>query len=258
MTQPAPILLERLIPAQEQAWHILFDLAETEPDNWVLVGGQMVYLLAVENGRLPLRATVDADVVVDVRAKPQATRWLAGWLEDRGFLMDKISADGIGHRYTRAADPGPGTVVVDVLAPEGLGDQTKTITSPPARTVEAPGGAQALRRSELVAVTVTDAAGRSPRTGQVRRPTVLAALIAKAASTQIPVRVNRERDWQDAALLLTLIADPLAAAEQRNPKDRQRLRLLEPLADPRHAAWIPLDAGEARNGRDALGFLIGR
>ena len=258
MTEPAPILLERLIPAQEQAWHTLFDLAETEPNGWVLVGGQMVYLLAVENGRSPSRTTVDADVVVDVRAKPQATRWLAGWLENRGFVIDKISADGIGHRFTRPADPGPGTVIVDVLAPEGLGDQTATITSPPARTVEAPGGAQALRRGELVTVTVTDVAGHSARTGKVRRPTVLAALVAKAASTQIPVRVNRERDWEDAAMLLTLIADPIAAAEQCDRKDRQRLRRLEPLSDRGHPAWTPLIAAEARNGRDALGFLISR
>jgi hypothetical protein len=257
MTQPAPILLDRLMPAQEQAWHTLFELAETEPTNWVLVGGQMVYLLAVENGRSPTRATVDADVVMDVRAKIRGTQWLAGWLESRGYVMDKISADGIGHRYTRAADPGPGRVIIDVLAPEGLGPKTKTITSPPARTVQAPGGAQALRRSELVSVTVTNAAGGSPRTGKVRRPTVLGALVAKAAATGIAVRTNRERDWEDAALLLTLLADPLAAAEQCGSTDRKRLRLLKRLADPNHEAWIPLDAANARNGRDALGFLAG-
>ena len=107
--------------------------------------------------------------------------------------------------------------------PQGLGDQTKTITSPPARTVEAPGGAQALRRSELVAVTVTDAAGRSPRHGP-GAATHRAGRPDREGRLHTDPRPGQPRTGrQDAALLLTLIADPLAAAEQRNPKDRQRL-----------------------------------
>ena len=37
--------------------------------------------------------------------------------------------------------------------------------------------------------------------GAVQRPSVLAALIGKAAATTIAVRTNRSRDTEDAALL---------------------------------------------------------
>lgn len=251
-----PVILDRLGPAAEDAWHVLFDLAETDSENWVLIGGQMVYLLAIENEVEPARSTDDVDVAVDVRAKPAATEWLASWLIGKGFELESISADGIGHRFTRAANPGPGKVVFDVLGPEGLNDKILW-TERPARTVQAPGTVQAFGRSTLVTVEVSGYTGREPRTGRVRRPSVLGALITKAAATTLAVRTNPERDWQDAALLLSILADPFAAQDECNNKDKQRLRLLTKLTDAQHPAWRTLDADDAIRGRDALGFLLG-
>lgn len=67
------ILLDDLPPAQHQAWEVLFRLPQQRL-SWVLIGGQMMALLAAEHGaRLP-RPTLDADVLVDVRATPAPWR----------------------------------------------------------------------------------------------------------------------------------------------------------------------------------------
>ncbi|HEX8094788.1 hypothetical protein [Jatrophihabitans sp.] len=43
MTSPDVVaVLDRLTPAAEDGWHLLFDLAEIDTRSWMLVGGQMV------------------------------------------------------------------------------------------------------------------------------------------------------------------------------------------------------------------------
>jgi hypothetical protein len=147
-------------------------------------------------------------------------------------------------------------VTFDVLAPEGLGERTNTFTSPPARTVQVPGSVQAIQRSDVVTVTVTGMAG-TERAGEVRRPSLFGALVAKAVATTIAVRTNPQRDWQDAALLLAAVPDPFAVAAECNRKDRERLRLLTPLEDRDHAGWATLDDEDYRRGTSTLDFLIG-
>ncbi len=79
--------LANLIPAVEEGWRTLFDLAEQDTDTWLLVGGQMMYLLAVEQGVVLPRPTTDMDVVVHVRARPKGTQWLSEWLEEKGLSL---------------------------------------------------------------------------------------------------------------------------------------------------------------------------
>lgn len=247
-----------LTPAAEQGWWTLFDLAADQgTDDWMVIGGQMMQVLAAENGIDKVRPTEDVDVVVDVRSKPGGTEALSSWLKGRGFALAGISTDGIGHRFTRGVDGGPGTVIFDVLAPEGLGAKANTFTVKPARTVQVPGAVQAFGRSEVVEVTVSGMAGKTSRTGAVRRPNLLGALVAKAAATGIVGRENPERDWQDAALLLATVADPVAAAQECERKDRQRLRLLRPLADREHVGWANLDDEAFRRGTTTLDFVSG-
>ena len=88
-------------PAQYQAWQVLLRLEELDLP-WVLIGGQMMALLAAEHG-VPLpRLTLDADVLVDVRANRLGLETLSRWLVQEGFRSD-VSAEGIGHRFSRAA-----------------------------------------------------------------------------------------------------------------------------------------------------------
>jgi hypothetical protein len=105
-------------------------------------------------------------------------------------------------------------------------------------------------------VTVSGTTRRGERSGVVRRPDLLGALIAKAAATTIPIRENRERDWQDAALLLATIPDPISTAEACGNKDRQRLQRLTPLENRDHPGWANLDDEAFRRGSATLAFLL--
>ena len=243
-------------PAAFDAWTVVFELDKTFAGDWVVVGGQMVALhaasLDVDDG---VRPTDDVDVLVDVRARPRATEELGRWLTDRRFDHAGSSPDGIGHRYTRPVSPGPGTVIVDVLAPDGLGPRVSLTTSPPARTVEVPGGTQALRRAERVGVTVADISRDRTASGFARRPDLLGALVSKSAATTIPVRDNPTRDWQDAAMLLAHIPDPFALASETTRTDRRRLAHLLPLADRNHSGWDLLSDDGHRRGVAALEAL---
>lgn len=250
------IELSGLTPAAEEGWWTLFDLAEANAADRLLVGGQMMFLLAVEHDASLPRATDDVDVVVNVRTMPAGTEWLSDWLLAHGFQQDRVSPDGIGHRFYRDTQPGPGRVVFDVLAPEGLGERTSVFTKRPARTVQAPGSIQAFERSEVMDVAVTGMLPRGRREGQVRRPNLLGALVMKAATTTVAVRTNRARDWQDAALLLSLLPDPIATAAQCGSNDRQRLGKLVALNDRGHQGWATLSDDDYRRGTAALSFLL--
>ena len=168
-------------PAQEQAWQLLTRLDQARVP-WVLIGGQMMMLLCAEHQVLLPRPTLDADVLVDVRAMPGGLEVLARWLHGEGFELAGVSPDNIAtSRFVRPVSPGPGNVSVDLLAPEGLGDRAWVFTVPPARTVSVPASSGLI--SSAVAVPVTLAGGA---TDVVHRPTVLAALVGKAAARVDP------------------------------------------------------------------------
>lgn len=252
------IELTDLLPAGEQGWLLLADLAEDNDEDWLLIGGQMVYLLALEHGmRLP-RATADMDVVVNVRALPGGTQWLAQWLTECGFTQDQPSADGLSHRFSRQLSDQRGAVIFDVLAPEGLRTNTDLTTIPPGRTVSTPGATRALSRSRLVEVGIPQAGGEM-RIGRVPCPDMLGGLVLKAAAiSEITTRIGDPmRDWQDSALLLAAIPDPIALADEVCAKDRKRLRKLEPLLAPDHSGWLGLSEAARRAGTAALEFLLG-
>jgi hypothetical protein len=148
------VILPPLAAPVDQLWHALLDLSERLTVPWTLIGGQMVLLHALEHRQVPPQISQDGDVVADVRASPGAVKDVVAALADAGFAAAGLSADGLAHRYERPAEPRP--VVVDVLAPEGLpGDSPRLRTTPPGRTVEVPGGTQALSRTEPLNVTRT-------------------------------------------------------------------------------------------------------
>ena len=175
---------------------MLLDLFQDRSNDRTLIGGQIMYLLALENGATMARTTTDMDVGINVVESLGVIRALASQLLQRGFEFGDVSPTGTGGRFRKSADPGPGRIMFDVLAPEGLEERTDITTVPPARTIQVPGSRQALDRSQLVNVRVRESEG------VVRRPSLVGAFVAKAAATTIAVRSNPERDWVDAALPL--------------------------------------------------------
>lgn len=110
------------------------------------------------------------------------------------------------------------------------------------------GGTQALGRTELITVA------HEGRTGRIPRPTLLAAIVGKAAATTLS---GPARHYRDLALLCALVVDPFALVDQMTRKDRQRLRLASRLLDNAHPAWLLLPAAIRSRGRITYGVLHG-
>lgn len=124
------------------------------------------------------------------------------------------------------------------------------MTTRGARTLEATGSRKALNSAERVQVSVAHTIG------WVYRPELAAAIILKAAATTIPTRAETEIDLTDAAFLLSLVPDPLAAAHSLSKSDRTQLRGLIPLADENHQAWRPLGRNRSRLGKTTLEVML--
>ena len=243
------VRLPTLSSPVDELWHALFDLADTVAVPWTLVGGQMVLLHALEHGQVPSQVSQDADVIVDIRAAPTAIRDVVAGLEGAGFTLDRIGPDGVAHRYVRATRSTGSTraVAVDVLAPEGLGRRADLTTTKPGHTLQVPGGTQALERTERVVVV------HEGRRAKVPRPTLLAAIVGKAAACGLPG--DPARHFRDLALLCALAADPFAERDGLTPKDHQRLKLGGPLADAQHPAWLLVPTAIRRNGQISYAVL---
>lgn len=222
-------------------WDALLEVAEHEPENWTLVGAQMVLLHALEHGRTPPRRTSDLDVIVNVRSVAMTPSRFASRLESLGYELEGVNADGVGHRFKRDR------VKFDVLLPDGIGRRAKREITPGARTVEVPGGTQALQRTQMI-----DAQSET-RSGTVPRPDLLGAILVKARAVGVDDVPDAQRE--DFAFLLSLVSDPYEMSGQLSNSERAWLRERTELLNPSAAAWQSVD--NADDGRLALEVLLG-
>lgn len=153
------IVLPPLGDPVDELWEVLLDLSDRLNVPWVLIGGQMVLLHALEHGTAPPQVSQDGDVLANIRATPDALAQVVAELERLGFVSTGMSPEGVAHRHQRPSRQPDRPVTVDVLAPEGVDTRAKLTTTPPGWTVQVPGGAQALARVERVTVVVGDRAG---------------------------------------------------------------------------------------------------
>jgi hypothetical protein len=241
-----PVELPTHPDQSREMWETLVELTGVRQGEWTLVGGQMVFLHALEHSADAPRVSTDLDVLVNARVVTGAVRSFVEAIEERGFALVGLSPEGIGHRYQRAG------VSVDVLAPDGLGPRADLTTTPPGRTVEVPGGTQALVRTELVPVRVGDSEGLVPR------PSLLGAIIAKAEAVRVDDAPDAQRG--DLAFLLSLVADPLEMARELGPKDRKRLGTRTEMSDRDHPVWRSISPEAASRAQAAFRLLtaIGR
>ena len=135
-----------------------------------------------------------------------------------------------------------------MLAPEGLGPRTDITTTRPGRTLQVPGGTQAIARTELLPIAAGDSEGLVPQ------PSLLGAIIIKPPRVDADDLPHTQRN--DLALLLSLLEQPTAIREQLTPKDRKRLRRRSEMLNSEHQAWSPLPRSQADRGRSALRLLI--
>jgi hypothetical protein len=130
MSEHPVIVLPPLIGGQAKSWAALLELSPAFGDNWLLVGGQMVFLHEVERNGTDVRPTDDVDVVVDLRAEPAGLTRIHKALTDASFDQDQPGPEGTAHRYRR------GSAVIDVLAPDNVGKRAQ-LDLGAGRTIEA-------------------------------------------------------------------------------------------------------------------------
>jgi hypothetical protein len=191
-------------------WYAVGDLADRLPGEWVLIGGLMVQLHAVEHGVTGVRATRDIDVLGQARP-PGALSAIDEFLRREGFEPTAPDLDGFAHRYER------GDLVVDVLAPDGLNPPPELGGG--VKAVGVPGGSQALSRSEVVTIRIDG------KEFKLRRPTLLGAILIKARS--ILRHVDPEAQREDLLRLLALVDDPRAMTAALKTSERKWLREAE-------------------------------
>lgn len=231
-------------------WSFVLRLAATPvAPPWVLVGGLMVQLHALEHGLANMRPTRDADLLVDVITVPRAIGVMCDLLVGMGLSFEGADPDGIGHRFSRG--DGDDRISVDVLAPDHLGPRTATTTISPARTVQIPAGRRILKDAEIVAVRYDG------QQAVLRRPSLVSAIIGKARAWDVDSSPARERHLEDAAVLLVLVSDPVAVAESLDRKQRATMRALASLLPATHPTWRRL-ANKAPDGIAALELLSDR
>ena len=160
-------------------------------------------------------------VVLPPMSRGQSEAW-AGLLDGEGHQ----------HRWQR------GAAQIDVLIPRHLGERAAGRRGASGgTTIETPGAQQALDRTKVVEV---DLGGRS---GWVRRPSLLGALVAKAAAHSVVLDRARPRHLIDFAVLTTLIR-PSDAVHEAGRRDRERLgAMLAALAADRRA-WAGVDGAD--------------
>jgi hypothetical protein len=220
-----------------ELWAALGELVERLPGEWVLIGGLMVQLHAIEHGVSDVRPTADIDLIGQARPQGSLGRIHAA-LESEGFAMVGPDVDGYAHRYERAG------VIVDVLGPDGI--RSPPVLGPGIVAVPAPGGTQALRRAETVTLSV---GGRS---FQLRRPTLLGAILIKARS--LMVHTDPETQREDLLRLLALVDDPRKMAAGISKAERRWLRRAGGRLDP--GGLSTLDPTNAQRAAQAYQLLL--
>lgn len=208
---------------------------------WVLIGGQMVRVIEAEHGvTLPI-GTADVDALLDVRMVSTATEEAAMRLQAADFVPQRYS-DGLTYRFIRGDD------IVDVLAPDHLGDRTKMTTVPPDETLEAIGGRQALNRRRVALID----AGDGPI--EIPLPTLIGAIVIKARVVgNTTGKSSHGKHERDLARLLALVRDPIADRADLSGKERGYLRARAEMLTTAHPAWAKVPGAE--DGAISLSIL---
>lgn len=206
------IELPSLFPDQEAAWHALFEVYDRYPHHWTLVGGQAVFLHAIDRGAPPVRPTTDADAGLDVRLRPNVLREFTQVLVGLGFDLDGESGAGHHHRWSRDS------ATIDVMIPRFTGERLEARRGAKGgTTIAAPGLQQALEKSSVVQV---QSGGRK---GLINLTSFMGILIGKGAALRIPVDPDRDRHLLDALLLATCLRGTDVRGVEFKPAERAHL-----------------------------------
>jgi len=211
------IRVDPIAPGARRLWSMTLELAEAlgAEQQWSLNGGLMVQLHGHEHSDEP-RPTVDIDLLGAARKPPAMTEQIAELLAERGaeVAMPPRSDPRLGYRFELDGE------VVEVLGPDGLKNNPKTLAG--LTTFQVSGGSQALRRTEVILVSL----GGAPPVA-VRRPSLLGAILIKA---RVAAKRRKEKfasDREDLIRLLSYVEDPRGLASNGQLKASEKRWLLD-------------------------------
>ena len=242
----ARALITAIDAQDERAWETFLSLAPmldaAVGAAWCLIGAQMVRVHAARRDAQPLRLTRDLDILGDVRVRQRATNLISDVLAGQDFALDEPSPLGTAHRFRRGV--GADEVVIDVLAPDGLGSRTVPTTIGNAKTANVPGGTLALGTAGEADIELRRIDGSSI-SGRIRIPSLAGAVGIKAYAVAVSDAPSDQLD--DLILLLSLVDDPSEIAAELKGSALKQLR--------RVAARVEARAGSDSRSLDSVGVL---
>jgi hypothetical protein len=143
------------------------------------------------------------------------TERIAEMLAERGAEMALPSRgdESLGYRFEIDGS------VVEILGSDGVRRDPKTLGK--FRTIQVPGGTQALARTEIVGVSLD---GDEPIA--VKRPSLLGAILIKARVVE-KRREKFESDRQDLIRLLSFVGDPRALGGELRKTEKKWLSRID-------------------------------
>ncbi len=211
------IILPMLVGGQRASWLGLIEVSAIIPDEWSLIGGQLVQLHCWERGMSPARVTDDVDAVLDVKANPKILRNFTSTLHEIGFRPDLPTSQGHQLRWRREE------AIIDVLIARGVGERASRKTGiSGSTTLETIGGQGALNNSEKIQISLDG------KIATINRPHLTGALVIKSAAYSNPSDRSKDRHLQDLATLATMYS--LGDSERKVTK-KERVRVRTALAE---------------------------
>ena len=194
-----PVLLKTGDTPAWQLWAHLAQLAQhLQPNDWVLVGGQMVALHCHIAGNTPGRATTDIDIVANVLVNPDALFACRDAAAALNLTAQPSANNRRQHRFRNDS------LVLDVMVPDHL-PKHLLLRLAGRDPVPIEGGYRALQRDAHCVIS-TEAGDAI-----VPVPDLQGALVLKARAYVADSR-DRGRHQFDLAQLCAAVDDPMTLA----------------------------------------------
>lgn len=155
--------------------------------------------------------------------------------------MPVTGAEDVQHRWVRDE------AVIDVLIPRHLGARAaRRRGALGGRTIATPGAQKVLERSETVSVRIGE------RVNDILRPTLVGAIIGKAAAFTVVLDRNRERHLGDLVVLSSLLRPSDLRGAPLDARERALVSNAVGAARAKPASWAYVPRGSEALTRAAL------
>ena len=239
-----PVLLKTGDTPAWQLWAHLAQLAQhLQPNDWVLVGGQMVALHCHIAGNTPGRATTDIDIVANVLVNPDALFACRDAAAALNLTAQPSPNNRRQHRFRNDS------LVLDVMVPDHL-PKHLLLRLAGRDPVPIEGGYRALQRAAHCVISTE--AGEAI----VPVPDLQGALVLKARAYVADSR-DRGRHQFDLAQLCAAVDDPMTLAAALDSKELRALRRVGMPLSVTQDPWLRVDAALRADALEAWQTLAG-